>query len=236
MKTCATVRGDICTGVGKVNFSIRDVSIIKLLKITAICLFLILSKQTGAYAQINFGEFHAYSLQLFVDMDQLIFDGPIISGSGYYDVTLVNAVRVDIEGIKYLDVGVLITVDGKLFLDGDDNYFNDPQRSIPFELKARYANVGVDDTENSVPIAITNDSPINVGEARFPILSRQFLPPGPPPPPPTDSEEFANSLVENTGSAYLYLYGTINVSENVVAGEYSGYINISVQYDGPPSN
>lgn len=173
--------------------------------------------------EINFGEFGNYTITLDnITMGDLVFEEPILSGGGIYEVELSNAYVMSIIGVKYLDVGVEITADGELLLDGDMDNIGDPQRSIPFTLQAAYANR----TQNNISDAIFIPVTSNLGNTRFPILARQNQPPGPPPTPPTQA--FNQSLVEET--AYLYFYGQIDVG-NVLAGTYSGTITINVEYN-----
>lgn len=208
----------------------RPEGCITLRRLRPVILFLVSLVPISVAAQeINFGSFHSYTLELNqVTLDDLEFLGPINPNSGIHDVELTDAKVLEILGVKYLDVGVLISGDGELLLDGDAGNSGDPQKSIPFTLFAAYANLG--DGNNlpgdSVEIPLTS----NQGTARFPILRRQFAPPGPPPPPPTNA--FQQSQVQET--AELYLYGQINVG-NVVAGTYSGTITVTIEYDAPPT-
>ncbi len=177
--------------------------------------------------EIDFGSFGNYTITLEnIAMNDFTFQEPIVTGGGIYEVELVDAFVLGIIGVKYLDVGVSITGDGELLLDGDISNSGDPERSVPFTLKAAYANRGQNNISDVKFITIAS----NLGEARFPVLARQNLPPGPPPPPPTES--FDQSQVEEI--AYLYLYGEIDVG-NVLAGEYIGTITINVQYDNIPN-
>jgi hypothetical protein len=174
--------------------------------------------------EIEFGRFGSYTVTLEnVSMGDLEFVGPIISGSGIYQVELVDAYVLSILGVKYLDVGVQIIGEGELLLDGNPENIGDPQKSIPFTLNAAYANRAQNNISDAIFIPISG---LNTGNARFPVLSRQQQPPGPPPPPPTDG--FNQSEVEET--AYLYLYGEIDVG-NVNAGSYIGTITITVEYE-----
>tara|TARA_R100001143_G_C3361305_1_gene136537 strand:- start:53129 stop:53764 length:636 start_codon:yes stop_codon:yes gene_type:complete len=198
-----------------------------LMRIVAGLIFVIILHST-ALSQINFGSFGSYTIQLTeISTGSLTFEGLIIPESGTHEIQLADAFIIEIEGVKYLDVGVLITADVELLLDGNINNVGNPQKSITFTLEAAYANKGQQNTADADLITILS----NVGDARFPILARQFQPPGPPPPPPT--EAFDQSAVNE--AAYLYLYGNISVG-NVDAGTYTGNINISVQYDNPPEN
>lgn len=197
--------------------------IIELLTLT----FLIgISAESAVSQDIRFGQYGEYTIELEdIGLEDLIFEGPINSNSGIYDVELIDSKVLSIIGVKYLDVDVEITADGKLYLDGDPSYDLDPQRSIPFTLQAAYANDGENNITSSKPIAIDNNPSLNSGTTRFPILSRRQQPPGPPPTPPTG--DFDQSLVNET--AYLYFYGQIDVG-NVVAGQYRGTINVTVEY------
>lgn len=191
-------------------------------------LLLVTLLHSKVYSQINFGSYGIYSIKLTeISVGDLEFEGPIISGSSSHEIELADAFVIEIEGVKYLDVGVLITADVQLLLEGNIDNLNDPQKSISFTLQAAYANKGQQNISDAEFITVIS----NVGDARFPILARQFQPPGPPPPPPT--EAFNQSAVED--AAYLYLYGNIDVG-NVDAGTYTGNINISIQYDNPPAS
>ena len=196
--------------------------------ITALCiaLFIGLNAETAISQDIRFGEYGTYTLELEdIGLEDLVFQGPINSNSGIHEVELIDSKVLSIIGVKYLDVDVDITADGKLFLDGNPTYDSDPQRSIPFTLNAAFANNGENNVSSSRPIGIANTPSLNSGTARFPILSRRQQPPGPPPPPPTG--DFDQSLVNET--AYLYFYGQIDVG-NVVAGQYRGTITVIVEY------
>ena len=175
---------------------------------------------------IRFGQYGTYTVELNdIGLEDLVFDGPISSNSGIHQVELIDSKVLSIIGVKYLDVDVDITADGKLYLDGDPTYDSDPARSIPFTLEATFANDGENNVSSSRPIGIANTPSMSSGTALFPILSRQQQPPGPPPPPPTG--DFDQSLVNET--AYLYFYGQIDVG-NVVAGQYRGTITVTVEY------
>lgn len=181
---------------------------------------------TASAQDIEFGQYGTYTIELEdIGLEDLIFNGPINSNSGIHQVELIDAKVLAIIGVKYLDVDVDITADGKLYLDGDPTNDSDPQRSIPFTLEAAFANNGENNVSSSRPIGIANTPTMTSGSARFPILSRRQRPPGPPPPPPTG--DFDQSLVNET--AYLYFYGQIDVG-NVVAGQYRGTITVTVEY------
>lgn len=192
----------------------------------SIALFIGLNAEYANSQDIRFGEYGTYTIELEdIGLEDLIFEGPIASNSGIYEVELIDSKVLSIIGVKYLDVDVDITADGKLYLDGDPTYDSDPARSIPFTLEAAFTNNGENNVSSSRPIGIANTPSMSSGTARFPILSRRQQPPGPPPPPPTG--DFDQSLVNET--AYLYFYGQIDVG-NVVAGQYRGTITVTVEY------
>jgi hypothetical protein len=202
-------------------------TMLKILGLTALVLLLPLCVVAQ---EIDFGSYGNYTLVLEqVTLDDLEFQAPIAAGSGIHEVELTDAKVLEILGVRYLDVGVLIQGDGVLLLEGDTENMGDPERSIPFTLFAAYSNKG--EGSNLPSVSVDIPLPSNQGSARFPILERQFAPPGPPPPPPTSA--FQESLVQET--AELYLYGQIDVG-NVVAGIYRGNITITVEYDAPPSS
>lgn len=186
---------------------------------------LLLITPPALYAQeIEFGRYGTYTITLEnISMGDLEFDGPIVAGGGIYQVELIDAYVLSLLGVKYLDVGVQIIGDGELLLNGNLENSGDPEKSIPFTLRSAYANRAQNNISDAVFIPVSGT---NTGNARFPILARQQQPPGPPPPPPT--EAFNQSEVDET--AYLYLYGEINVGY-VNAGNYIGTITITVEYE-----
>lgn len=190
-----------------------------------LCTIFILLFYTQAEAQeIDFKRYGDYTITVDnISIGDLKFDGPIVSGGGIYEVELIDSYVLSIIGVKYLDVGVQISGDGELFLNGDPSFSGDPEKSIPFTLKAAYANHGRNNISDAMFISVASG---NIGSARFPILGRQQQPPGPPPTPTT--EGFDQTLVEET--AYLYLYGEIDVG-SVNAGSYTGTITIHVEYE-----
>lgn len=179
--------------------------------------------------EINFGSYGSYTIDLNqVTLDDLEFQEPINRASGVHSIEIGESKILQIIGVEYLDVGVLISADGELLLDGNPSHSGDPERSIPFTLQANYSNKGAGSNSRLTSTEITLAA--NSGSIRFPMIERQFTPPGPPPPPPTDS--FNQAEVEET--AELYFYGSIDVG-NVVAGTYTGTITITVEYDNPPT-
>ena len=90
-------------------------------------------------------------------------------------------------------------------------------------MEAAFANLGADNIAQSTIIPVTS----NTASVQFPILRRIGGPPGPPPTPVF--EGFDPSVFNET--AYVYLYGSINVGNGVSAGSYEGSITVTVVYD-----
>lgn len=177
---------------------------------------------TATGQEINFGQYGNYSVSVAELNAQDLDFGTIISGAGSQSIELANAKVVEITGVKYLDVIINITADSELLLNGNLACSGDPSCSIPFTLEAAYANQG----QNNIAQARFLNVNSNSASAQFPILRRESGPPAPPPTPP--NEEYNPALYEE--SAYIYLYGDINVG-SINSGDYSGLITITVVYD-----
>lgn len=180
--------------------------------------------KTVAAQEIPFSDYGDYTLIIEeLSLGDLEFEGSLQSGGGIYRVELPDAFVLSVIGNKHLDVGVQIQGDGTLYLDGNPEYADDPQRSISFTLRSAYANQGENNISDAIFIPVSSDNHVS---DRFPVLGRQHLPPGPPPPPPTEGQN--PSEYEET--AYLYLYGEIDVGP-VAAGNYRGSITVTVEYE-----
>jgi len=174
--------------------------------------------------EIDFGDFsskYTVSITELIPAEDLAF-GMVIQNEGLKTIDLLDAKVLMIEGVKYLDVIVDITADNYLYLDNDVSCNGTNSNCIPFTLQAAYANRGNNNTNQAVLMQVAS----NVASAQFPILARGNRPPGPPPTPVF--EGYNPALFNET--AYLYLYGSINVG-NVNAGTYSGQITVTVTYD-----
>lgn len=193
----------------------------KFILLTLITAFFVLSK--GYTQEINFSEYGSYTIALNnVSINDLVFAGPITTGSGLHSVELSDAYVLEIEGVKFLDVLTSITqISGGGFLTLDGMETTDEDKRIPFTLEAAYANRGNNNIADAKLFTVSS----NTTSERFPILARLGQAPGPPPPPPTAN--FNQAAVNET--AYIYLYGSINVG-NVVAGTYMGDIQVTVEY------
>ena len=149
--------------------------------------------------------------------------GYVIKNSGPHTLGINNSKILTITGVKYLDVIVEISAENYLYLNGNPANAGDPQKSIPLTLEAAYSNnAGTPSISSARFLNVVN----NYILTQFPLLERQHQPPGPPPTPPT--EAFNQSLVNET--AYIYLFGSINVG-NVDVGSYESTITVTINYD-----
>ena len=192
--------------------------------IIGFCVFVLFSVIPLKAQEIDFGDFsskYTVSITELIPAEDLAF-GMVIQNEGLKTIDLLDAKVLMIEGVKYLDVIVDITADNFLYLDSDVSCNGTNTNCMPFTLQAAYANRGNNNTNQAVLMQVAS----NVASAQFPILARGNRPPGPPPTP--DFQGYNPALFNET--AYLYLYGSINVG-NVNAGTYSGQISVTVTYD-----
>lgn len=192
--------------------------ILLLILISFICTPLISNAQ-----EIDFGSYNNYSVSVseFNPAVPLSF-GQILRNEGTVNISLEESKVLLIDGVKYLDIYVDITADPKLLLNGDGNCSINPSCSIPFTLQVAYANRGTNSTAEANLMNVSS----NVASARFPILQRGNRPAGPPPTPVYEGYNPA----AHTETAYLYLYGSINVG-NIDAGSYTADITVTVTYE-----
>jgi len=193
------------------------------LYISALSLLLILAwagRSMPALGQeVNFNTYAGEDITLTVTNQEMSFgeNGMVVSGTqtqpNKVEIPLTSGKKttITIEGVQFLDVIVEIT--------GPSNITNGDQ-NIPLDLKAAYANLGQDQIAQSRSIILDSN---NYGTQRFRIKGRGNGPPGPPPVP--DHEGYSPP----TGSAYLYLYGEIQVGD-VNSGTYTGTIRVDVSY------
>lgn len=195
-----------------------------ILKLISLSLITAVYALPQGYAQeINFSDYNSYTITLTnVNLNDLVFESPIVTNSGLHSVELADAVVLEIEGVKYLDVLASITqISGGGFLTLDGLETTDEDKRIPFTLEAAYANRGNNNIADAKLLTVAS----NNASERFPILARLGQAPGPPPTPQTAN--FNQTAINET--AFIYLYGSINVG-NVVAGNYRGEIQITVEY------
>ena len=140
----------------------------------------------------------------------------ILSGSTVTINLTDNAVAIlTIEG--QADMDVTVTIDAPTNLDL--NVTN----TIPLAIRFAYSNTGA--TTDITARASAIEVPAGFTSITFPIKRRAS---GLPLPPPTPSQ---TGYTGPTGTTYLFIYGTLGqVPVNVAAGNYTGNINIHVEY------
>lgn len=180
----------------------------------------ILAIHRSSAQEIDFGDYYNYSSTLaeLNPLSDLEF-GTVVQGAGVMSIGISEAKVLTIEGVRYLDVLVTITADNNLV---NDDIGCVGSCTIPFTLEAAFANLGADNIGQSSPMTVLS----NVASAQFPILKRTSGPAGPPPTPVYTG--YDPTVFNET--AYLYVYGSINVGM-VNAGSYSSNITVSVSYD-----
>jgi len=168
---------------------------------------------------IDFSKYSNYELSLAEQSNTDLDYGTVISGEGVRNIVLADAKILSITGVKFLDVIVDIQADQALTLNGSGSSSTDER--IPYTMQAAYSNQG---TSPNYSAARFMNVSANAATATFPLSGRNGGPPAPPPVPPHKGYKAP------TATAYLYLYGQINVG-NVKAGNYNGQITVTVTYD-----
>ncbi len=116
-----------------------------------------------------------------------------------------------------LDQEITVTIDAPSTLDLDVS------NTIPLAVKFAYSNTGAA-TEVLAKLSAVEVA-TGFSSATFPILRRAS---GLPAPPPTPGH---SGYVAPTGTAYIFIYGTLGViPSNAAAGIYSGNISVHVSY------
>lgn len=198
-------------------------------KLGLILLCLLLPLQIAQSQEVNFGEFSSrYSITTTLIDSELEF-GSIFQSQGTKEVDIDEGAVIEIEGIKYLDIILDISIDSPMEIDG----CSDESCTMQFTLKASYSNSG-----ESSEIAALNKTKF-IGQrtvnfstqsglltTQFPLLERSSAPPGPPPTPDFEGRD----LEAEKESVFIFLYGSITSSNNDI-GNYASNITISVNYD-----
>ncbi len=180
-----------------------------LLKTWMLLLVLLPGVQFSMGQTINFSVHVASSLDATKDSD-MVFP-QVFAGDGLTEIGLGDGGMgvFAVSGNEELDVEVVLTAPANLV------HINNPAQLIPLDLHFAYANRGVND--------INQAKVVSGNSARFQLRERASGPAGAPPTPPNASH------TPNIVTAYIYLYGTMNVGA-IAAGSYSGTVDLSVQY------
>ncbi len=185
--------------------------------IILLLIFSLLLAVTVAAQRISFGLYATNDIVLApLNSNELNFNEnhPVILADETVTVKLTdNSVYIlTIKGRTDLDITV--TIDAPPTLDLDTTH-------IRLALRFAYSNTG-----GSVETNAKVEIPKDFTSATFPISRRLS---GLPAPPPTPNH--AGYIAPPTGTAYLFVYGTLGpVPKYAAAGLYTGTINIRVEY------
>jgi len=147
----------------------------------------------------------------FNDNQHVILSGETVT----VNLTDNAAAILTIEGRADLDITV--TIDAPTTLDLDVT------NKIPLAIRFAYSNTGA--TTDITARASAIEVPAGFTSATFPIKRRTS---GLPTPPPTPDQV---GYTGPQGTTYLFMYGTLGqVPTNISAGNYTGNINIHVEY------
>jgi hypothetical protein len=193
----------------------------KLPKRYSILLLTILLLAGGVEAQrISFGLYATEDIVLTpINLGEMNFNEKktIILAGETVTINLVDNAVAILAIVGRTDLDITVTIEAPTTLDLDVT------NKIPLALKFAYSNTGASTDANAKATAI--EVPVGFTSATFPIIRRGS---GPPAPPPTPNH---TGYTAPTGTAYLFIYGTLGqVPTNAAAGLYSGNVNIHVEY------
>lgn len=195
------------------------------MRLVIVTILSVLFSLSSLAQEIDFGDYSAlYSISLTeLSPGMNLNFGTVADNEGLVSIDINDAKIYAIEGVKYLDIIVDITADQFLLLDGNLSYASDPTRRIELTMAAAYANMGIQDPSQAIIFNVFGTT----ASAQFPIKYCGNAPPGPP---PTPVYQGYDPTVFNE-TAYLYIYASINLPGGIVAGSYTGNINVSISYD-----
>lgn len=188
--------------------------------ITFLMLFSITLTGSAMAQQIKFGLYATDNIDLSKgSIEELDFNAKqalILAGSTVNISLTDNAAAVLVlTGRADLDVTVTVTSPATLDLDAGNK--------IPLALRYAYSNKGASDESTAKTQAV--EVPAGFTSITFPILRRASGPPGAPPAPNHSGASYP------TATSYLFFYGILGaVPAGAAAGEYSGSINVYVEY------
>jgi spore coat protein U-like protein len=176
----------------------------------------------AAAQKINFGAYTTSQGISLTVSNSLNFNDkqPVITSNSSSTVTIA-LVDNETQYIKIIadatrDITITVTADTHLFIGVG------PSNEIPFVCNFAYSNLGsaVAATAKSSAIEI----PAGFTAITLPMLRRTA---GVPAPPPTPAH---GGYSAPSATAYLFIYGKLGPVGNVNAGNYTGTINVSVNY------
>ncbi len=186
-----------------------------------------LMAQPGTAQRISFGAY-ATTQDIMVSVSgDMNFNmrQPVIASNSNATVTIAlnddEAQYIEITGDATRDITIIVTAPAELTV-GAGGMGN----QIPFTCRFAYSNLGA--TTAGAAKATAVQVPGGLTAITLPILRRTA---GAPAPPPTPAH---GGYTAPSAKMYLFLYGSLGPIGNVVAGLYSGTVNVNVQYTTYP--
>lgn len=194
------------------------------MRLVIVTILSVLFSLSSLAQEIDFGDYSAlYSISLTeLSPGMNLNFGTVADNEGLVSIDINDAKIYAIEGVKYLDIIVDITADQFLLLDGNLSYASDPTRRIELTMAAAYANMGIQDPSQAIIFNVFGTT----ASAQFPIKYR------------------GNTLLAHHQLLFIkamtllfsmkqriYIYASINLPGGIVAGSYTGNINVSISYD-----
>lgn len=160
-----------------------------------------------------------------LEFDKLLLDSDIIRTIAITDSDRLVALAIDAPANYDLTVHVNLINGNMLILDGDKS-----NQSIPFTLEFAYANLGY---QNTTPYSAALVDAVAVApgfsSVSFPVSRRASGLPPPPPMPEYKGFDLANTKKR----AFLFFFGSVgpaNAGNNVVAGTYSTFVDVIIDF------
>jgi len=145
---------------------------------------------------------------------------PVIASNSNSTVTIAlsdNAPYIEIVGDATRDITITVTAPSYAIIGAGG-----PGNQIPFVCQFAYSNLG--STAASAAKVNAIQIPAGFTAITLPMLRRTS---GAPAPPPTPAH---GGYTPPSAKVYLFLYGSLGPVGNVNAGNYTGTINVTVNY------
>lgn len=184
----------------------------------------VLMAHDGFAQRINFGAYTTSQGISLITSGNLDFNAkqPVIASGSNSTVTIAltdgETQYIAITGDATRDVTVTVSAPQYLITGGGGG----STKEIPFTCRFAYSNLGSIDATSANGVAI--QVPSGFTAITFPLIRRAA---GVPAPPPTPAH---GAYTPPTATAYLFLYGSLGPVGSVSPGNYSGTVNVNVQY------
>jgi hypothetical protein len=193
-------------------------------RVGMLVLLMVFEIHHGIAQKINFGAYTtSQDISLTASSTYLNFNNqqPILVCNSNTTVTIAlsdnEAQNIKIIADASRDVTVTITSPAYMIIGSGGG-----GNQIPFTCSFAYSNIGAADASTAKLSAV--QIPAGFTTITFPVLKRSA---GIPLPPPTPAH---GGYTAPNATAYLFIYGKLGPIGNVNAGNYTGIINVSVNY------